>query len=432
MTQEIKGPLTILELRAENVKKITAVKIRPDGKMVQITGKNGMGKSSVLDSIWMALDWAHSPKPAEPIRKGAEAGEIVIDLGEIKATRIFRKRLKDGELHTELRLEAKDGSNIRSPQALLDSLVGSLSFNPLAFMQADDKAKFDALKSFVPGVDFDQLDAQNETDYAKRTDENRKAKELEAQAAGLMVPEGTGVTKIDVSQVVADLEAAEDHNKTLATRRQRRQDVENKVRFANSQLGKLRDQLLDIQAQIASFEAEGKELTEKLANAEPLPDEIDTAALRQKITEAQTVNVLADKAERREALLTQAAQHNAASEALSRAMDARKEAARAAIAAAKMPVPGLSLADGKVYMDGIEVRDTNKAQQLKLSVAVAAAKNPMIRVIRITEGGNDLDEDSMIELGKMAEEHGFQIWIERIRAEGGPATVIMEDGHAKV
>lgn len=434
---EIKGPLTILELRAENVKKITAVRIKPNGKVVQVTGKNGQGKSSVLDSIWMALDWAHSPKPEQPIHKGAAEGEIFLDLGEIKATRIFRKRVKDGELHTELRLEAKDGSNIRSPQALLDSLVGSLSFNPLEFLEKDEKAKFDQLKSFVPGVDFDQLDAQNETDYAKRTDENRKAKELLAQAAGLLVPDGNW-ERIDVTQVVADLEAAEDHNRQIINRRANREKARTDIATARrgiendqKEIERLNDQIERYKARIAA-ETDMIESTEKrLADAGELPAEIDTGALRQKITDAQVINANADKAERRATLIAQADKHESAATALTEAMDARKEAATAAIAAAKMPVPGLTLADGKAYLNGIMLKDSNRADQLKLSVAVAMAKNPMIRVIRITDGGNDLDEDSMALLGQMAEENGFQVWIERIKAEGGPPAVIMEDGHAK-
>lgn len=432
MTTEIKGPLTILELRAENVKRISVVRITPTGKVVQITGKNGQGKSSVLDCIDMALDWQHSVKPAQPIRKGAKEGKIELDLGEIKATRIFRE---SGA--TELRLEAKDGSNIRSPQTILDTLIGELSSNPLDFMKGDDKAKFDALKSFVPGVDFDQLDAQNETDFAKRTDENRKAKELAAQAAGIMVPAGKH-ERIDVTQVVADLEAAEEHNKTLNYRRQRRAEAESRIEagIKNAERLKARAEQLMKEIKQLGIEAdeamaEVTELRQRLDAADELPPEIDTAALRAKITEAQTVNANAEKAERKAQLIEQAEQHEKAAKALTEAMDARKESARASIAAAKLPVPGLSLADGKVFLNDMPLAQASTAEQLKLSVAVAMAKNPKVRVLLIRDGGNDLDEDSMRIIAGMAEEHGFQVWLERIRAEGGPPTVIMEDGHAK-
>ena len=47
--------MNIVKLRAENIKRIVAVEIEPDGALVQITGRNGAGKSSVLDAIWWAL-----------------------------------------------------------------------------------------------------------------------------------------------------------------------------------------------------------------------------------------------------------------------------------------------------------------------------------------------------------------------------------------
>jgi predicted ATP-dependent endonuclease of OLD family len=47
--------LRIVSLHASNVKKLKAVTITPKGNVVTLTGANGAGKSSVLDSIWYAL-----------------------------------------------------------------------------------------------------------------------------------------------------------------------------------------------------------------------------------------------------------------------------------------------------------------------------------------------------------------------------------------
>lgn len=426
----------IIELRAENVKRLTAVKVRPDGALVQVVGKNAQGKSSVLDSIWMALDWAHSSKPSEPIRRGAKEAIIKLDMGEIKVTRTFRKTGKD-ELATELRIESAAGANISSPQKFLDTLIGSLSFNPLEFMEGDDKAKYDALKSFVPGVDFDEIAAINQTDFAKRTDENRKAKELIAQAAGIMVPEGKH-ERIDVTKVVADLEAAEQTNREIESRRTRRKLAEEQIETGIKNAERLKARAEQLMREIKDLGVEADEqmeavekLRKRLTDAEALPEEIDTAALRSKITEAQTVNANAENAARKAALLTQADQHEKASQALTDAMQARSEDVRAKIAAAEMPVPGLSLEEGKVLLKGLPLDQASTAEMLKLSIAVAMAKNPKARVILIREGGNDLDADSMKIVAEMAESFGGQVWVERIHAEGGPPAIIMEDGHAK-
>ena len=47
------------------------------------------------------------------------------------------------------------------------------------------REQFEALRSFVPGVDFDALDAANKKDFATRTEVNRDAKQARAAAAGV-------------------------------------------------------------------------------------------------------------------------------------------------------------------------------------------------------------------------------------------------------
>lgn len=66
--------MKIISLQAENVKRLTAVSITPDGNLVQISGRNGQGKTSVLDAIWWALEGAANIQ-AEPIRKGADEAQ---------------------------------------------------------------------------------------------------------------------------------------------------------------------------------------------------------------------------------------------------------------------------------------------------------------------------------------------------------------------
>src|SRR3990170_4767078 len=80
--------MKILKLTAENVKKLRAVEITPTGELVEITGRNGAGKSSVLDAIWWALAGTKHIQ-AVPIRKGATKARIRLDLGELIVERRF-------------------------------------------------------------------------------------------------------------------------------------------------------------------------------------------------------------------------------------------------------------------------------------------------------------------------------------------------------
>ncbi|GAG42212.1 unnamed protein product, partial [marine sediment metagenome] len=79
--------LTILGLRAENVKRLKVVEIRPDadGGLVVIAGPNAAGKTSVLDSIAMALGGKRLIGP-KPIRAGQKTASVKVDLGELIVT----------------------------------------------------------------------------------------------------------------------------------------------------------------------------------------------------------------------------------------------------------------------------------------------------------------------------------------------------------
>jgi hypothetical protein len=66
-----------------------------------------------------------------------------------------------------------------------------------------------------------------------------------------------------------------------------------------------------------------------------------------------------------------------------RALDEKKADA---IAAAKMPIDGLAFDDSGVTYRGVPFKQCSAAEQLRVSLAMAMAMNPKIRVVRITDG----------------------------------------------
>ena len=58
-----------------------------------------------------------------------------------------------------------------------------------------------------------------------------------------------------------------------------------------------------------------------------------------------------------------------------------------------------------------------------VSIAVAGAMNPKLRVIRVRDGSL-LDDDSMAALTRYAEEHELQIWLETVQSDRETAVVI--------
>src|SRR3970040_1173840 len=102
-------------LTAENGKKLVAVEIHPTGDVVTISGRNGAGKTSVLDSIWWALAGT-SAIQKQPIRKGQKRARIRLDMGELIVERKF------SESGSTLAVESADGARYPSPQKMLDAL----------------------------------------------------------------------------------------------------------------------------------------------------------------------------------------------------------------------------------------------------------------------------------------------------------------------
>lgn len=434
--------MKIIQLQASNFKRLKAVSITPEGEIVQISGKNGQGKSSVLDSIWAALGGGDA-LPKVPIRKGAEAAVIKVNLGEYVVTRKFTAK-DDGDFNTSLVIEATDGVKVKSPQTMLNELVGKYSLDPFEFINLTPKGQFDALKVLVPGLDLADIKAKNDADYERRTAVNRKAKEATAAAAAVGAKDGPRVRRVDVADITAKIASASEVNdgiqRRAANRQKARDEAANyrnimlkhdaQIATAQAQIIELEDLIKRLRADNLGLDKAATELEVKLETAEPLPEKVDTAQLAADLANANAINAEADKQERRDALLKDAERYETEAKALTEAMEAREEHKRAAIAAAKFPVPGLSLGDEAVLIDGVPFDQAAASQKIRTSVALAMAMNPKVRVIRIMEGSL-LDEDALKIVADMAKDQDFQVWVETVSFDGTGPGVIIEDGHIK-
>lgn len=434
--------MKILQLTAENVKRLKVVQIKPDGNLVEISGKNGAGKTSVLDSIWWAMSGTLNVQ-AVPIRRGAEKAVIKLDLGEVVVTRTFhhekdaKTKEPTGGYTTTLTVESPDGkSQIKRPQEMLNGLWDALSVDPLAFSRKKPEEQFDALKRFLPGVDFKATADANKADFAERTTVNRQAKEYRAQLAAVVIPEAPA-KRADSAHLVALLEQAGEHNAEIERRKARRERVSADIQRASevaaqhrSHAASLRRQADEEDRRAAEEDKVAADLQAKLDAAEPLPEPVDTAKARETIATAEAANALYDRAERakqeRDRLTKLAADAEAKSAALTKAMDDRDEAKRKAISEAVMPVEDVGFGDGEILLNGLPFNQASDAEQLRASIAIAMASNPKLRVLRVRDGSL-LDSDSMQLLAAMATERDYQVWIETVQS-GSPTAVHLVDG----
>ena len=419
--------MKIIKLQAENIKRLVAVEITPDGALVQITGKNGNGKSSVLDSIWWALEGADHIQ-GEPIRKGADKALIKLDLGELVVTRKFARK-EEGGYTTSLTVENAEGVRLSSPQTVIDALLGSLSFDPLEFSRMKAREQFELLRKLVPGIDFEANDKAHAADFQKRQDIARRVREL--QGAIELIPDGLPSELIDTAEITDILAKSGAYNQQIEQRKAKRKEVADnasKLREAGNEKAELAsDKRMAAQKLIEEadrLEAESTDLlsqstreNERLNQAAKLPDLIDTSAVAQQLADAQIANAAAARGAERAKLVLQAVGLEVQADALTDQMRQRREAQEKAVQAAELPISGLGFGADCVTLDGVPFDQGSDAQRLRASVAIAMALNPKLRVIRIRDGSL-LDEDGLKLVAEAADSKGMQVWIERVESSG--------------
>jgi hypothetical protein len=421
--------MKIIRFTAENVKKLTLVEITPDGNVVQITGPNAAGKSAVLDAIMYALEGTANV-PSQPIRTGQKSARIKLDLGDLVVTRKFTPS------GSTLTVESADGASYKSPQKMLDALLGSLSFDPLAFTRMDAKQQFDVLRKLIKlDVDIDALDATSKSDAEQRTELNRTVKALHAQIQAFEAfPENLPTEPLDTSALVDEIANVGKFNADIETRgRNRTTLAEKAIELRKQSTAKAtRAEEYRKLAEAAETEsttllAEADAITARLMGAPPLPEPKDAAAVRARLEAAQVVNKYIDRRKQCDALLNTANETQDKAEALTNAIAARYEQKRVAIQAANMPVPNLGLGDGVVLLNELPLDQASSAEQLRVSCAIAMASNSKLRVLRIKDGSL-LDDNGLALLTQMAKDNDYQLWIESVDTSG-KVGIVMEDGH---
>ena len=426
--------MKIISLLAENVKRLVAVEIKPDGNLVEITGKNGHGKTSVLDSIWWALA-GQTNVQAQPIRQGATKARIRLDLGDLIVTRTFTKR-EDQTVTSSITVENADGARFPSPQAVLDKLLGALCFDPLEFTRMKPREQFEVLTDFVPGVDFDAIAAANKKDFDERTEINRRARELRAAASRIELPHIVPAKAIDESALVAELaKAGETNTEVERARSARAIESENiavlrrTARDQNERAAQLRAAAAECEGKAEAMIADADAKQATLNALDPLPDGIDVSEIQARIAAARDTNAAVRKRDERDAFNASADEADAQSVAISERMKARTAEKEAAIATASLPVEGITFGDGELLLNGVPLDQASDAEKLRASVAIAIASNPKLRVIRIRDGSL-LDDEGMRLLAEMADAADCQIWCERVDSSG-KVGFVLEDGQLK-
>lgn len=412
--------MQIIQFRAENFKRLKVAEINPDGNVVLITGTNASGKTSVLDAISAALTGGKMGKSVpRPVRDGEESAEIRLDLGEIIVTRKFRA---DGK--STLEVMSKEGAKFSSPQAMLDTLAGPLSFDPLEFSNQSPKEQVATMCSVVDlPFDPDELAERRQAIYDARTDVNRDVKHLKARLADLpeVDPEAPDV-EISISELVERIEEERQVNERFDQATHRLAQAGTAVADASDVVDQLKFDLAEAECALQYVQGTHEEALATLARNHR---SMELEELRERLASADEVNKAVRAKQEREELkgeLQEVLAHVDVLEEDLKQIDVDKAEA---LANADMPIDGLSFDEDGVIYQGIPFQQASSAEQLRVSLAMAMAMNPDLRVIRIKDGSL-LDEANLKVVEEMATDSDFQVWIERVDDSGQVGVVLSE------
>lgn len=446
--------LRVVSLQAQNIMRLSAVDITwdKDASTLTVGGRNGAGKSSVLNAVAMALGGA-ALCPEEPIRRGESEGFVEVNLGELVVRREFSREKIDteiegiaqgyrwGETKSKIVLRNAEGIRLGTPQAILDKLIGKLSFDPLSFVSEEPKRQ-DAILRQIVGLDVTDLEDKRKAAYERRTHWNRehKAALIRIETMPLAAREGAPAVEIPMKSISDEMLKAEEYRKladeaarAVEASRTRFASLEAQCQTRYARIDELNKQITIVQKELVKLEGQHQDEEKNLEALSITAGSAmlavpDVALIRKKLTEVEELN----------------AKHRAYSAWLKAKEDATviegkakveddavkqfEQAKEDALRAVKFPVEGLGFgADGVTFND-IPFKQASTAEQIKVSVAVGFALNPGLKLL-LVRNGNALDEDSMKIVAAQAEEAGGQILMEYVTKDAGQVSVMIEDGH---
>ncbi|MEG2136729.1 MAG: AAA family ATPase [Clostridia bacterium] len=402
--------MKINRLEIENVKRVKAVRLEPaQNGLTVIGGRNGQGKTSVLDAIAWALG-GERYRPTQAQRDGSVLPpdiHIVMDNGLV----VERKGKNSA-------LKVIDPNGQQSGQQLLNGFVEQLALDLPRFMRASSGEKAATLLKIIGvGGQLQQLETDEKRAYNERLVIGRIAEQKGAFAKECPYFPDAPSDIVSASDLIRAQQDILTRNGENQRKRERLAQLEAESVRVNAELSELMQRAAALKADL--------ELARK--SALDLHDE-STEALKRNIEDVEEINrkvranLDRDKAADDARLYTE--QYNA----LSIGIDEIRAKKSKLLSDAALPLPGLTVDDGSLFYNGYAWDNLSGSDQLRVSTAIVRQLNPQCGFV-LLDKLEQMDIDTLREFGAWLEGEGLQAIATRV-STGSECAIVIEDGYA--
>lgn len=363
--------LKITSFEIENVKKVRAVSYRPaqDGLTV-IGGKNGQGKTSILDAIAYALG-GEKFRPSElQNRDGMNPANIKVTLSN---GIIVERSGKNASL------KVTDPTGMRAGQKLLDAVIEVLALNLPKFLEASGKEKAKVLLHTL-GIEeqLEALDKEEKKAYDDRTLAGREADEKKKYAQGL--PEFADVPEelLSLNDLKNELTEILSWNAACQAKINNIEKLKNDYELESKRLEDLKDRMKDLENQIVRQ----KEKTESAIKDYSLacqvghPEERDASEVEKKIDDLEAINAKIRQNNEKSMAMDVANQKAEVVAALTNKIEEVRARRMELLKSVAMPLDGLSVEDGELIYKGAKWDCMSSMEQVLVGISICHAVNP--------------------------------------------------------
>jgi DNA repair exonuclease SbcCD ATPase subunit len=408
----------IRQLEIENVKRVKAVTLTPtENGLTVIGGRNGQGKTSVLDAIAWALG-GNKLKPSESQRIGSAAPPSIHI--ELSNGLVVERKGKSSALHVI------DPSGQKAGQQLLDSFIEKLALNLPKFMEARNDEKAETLLQIIGvGDQLAVLDRQEKSLYNQRLEVGRIADRKKKHAEELAWYPDAPAEPVSASELINRQQAILAKNIENQKNRQMLERLKNQQAKIDERLNELESEKKALINELTAVTADINSAETASANWQ---DE-STAEIEADIANIDTINTKVRANAEKQRVQAEADELGGQYGDLTQQIESVKEQRIKLLDSADMPLPGLSVQDGELTYNGQQWDCMSGAEQLQVATAIVRKLNPDCGFV-LMDKLEQMDPETLAAFGKWLEEEGLQVIATRVGTDD-TCSIIIEDGYIK-